>query len=393
MKAVAAHRGCEIDSVFDLARVLRVPDTTNYKGDPVPVICEPDVGKPVTVEAIRAALDQYGITEERPRARASGNGQGPAPEEYYSRACLINRVAKAARGSRNRTLFGATLDAAKQGDLDDDMIAALEGAADECGLSFDDGSESIRATMESALRTAEAQGYEPDANPFTKAKTRERARASRSATERDQEAPNDEDAREEPDPEPIPLTQRVDVPPWPVDALPKPVADMVNAEAEATQTDPAMPATAALSALSACTGGHAVIEIRSGWREPLNLYTVAIAEPGERKTPVQQAMVSPIYAAEDSLAAASRAARIEAETTKAVATRNAERLRNAAASATANDNTGEPAGRDEPSADGRAVRREPRSAAGAPAGRRQHHPREGGVAARRTGWPTGDHHR
>ena len=64
---------------------------------------------------------------------------------------------------------------------------------------------------------------------------------------------------------------------------PKPIADMVDAVAEATQTDPAMPATSALSALSACTGGHAEIEIRRGWREPLILYTATIAAPGERK--------------------------------------------------------------------------------------------------------------
>lgn len=139
-----------------------------------------------------------------------------------------------------------------------------------------------------------------------------------------------------PDGEPTPLTRSVDVPAWPVDALPKPIADMVNGVAEATQTDPAMAATSALSALSACTGGHAVIEIRSGWREPLNLYTVAIAEPGERKSAVQETMVSPIHAAEESLAAANQAARTEAETEKQVATRNAERLRTAAASAAAN---------------------------------------------------------
>ena len=105
---------------------------------------------------------------------------------------------------------------------------------------------------------------------------------------------------------------------------------MVNAVAEATQTDPAMSATSALSALSTGTGGHAVIDLRSGWREPLNLYTVAIAEPGERKSAVQQSMVSPIYAAEASLAAANRAERIEAETEKQIAERAADRLRIAA---------------------------------------------------------------
>ena len=40
----------------------------------------------------------------------------------------INRVAKVARGQRNKTLFGATADVAKQGDVDDDMVEALETA-------------------------------------------------------------------------------------------------------------------------------------------------------------------------------------------------------------------------------------------------------------------------
>lgn len=94
---------------------------------------------------------------------------------------------------------------------------------------------------------------------------------------------------------PIPLARAVEVPPFPVAALPVEVADMVSEVAVATQTDPAMAATSALSALSACTGGHAVIEIRSGWREPLNLYAVTIAAPGERKSAVQQVMVGALY--------------------------------------------------------------------------------------------------
>ena len=74
------------------------------------------------------------------------------------------------------------------------------------------------------------------------------------------------------DDDPIPLTQTVPIPAFPVDSLPEPIADMVCAVAEATQTDPAMAGTSALSAVSACTGGHAEIEIRRGWREPLCLY-------------------------------------------------------------------------------------------------------------------------
>ena len=65
--------------------------------------------------------------------------------------------------------------------------------------------------------------------------------------------------------------------------------------AEATQTDPAMAGTAALSALSACAGGHAEVEIRAGWRRT----TVQLHRDGRRirvnaKSAVQQAMIRPI---------------------------------------------------------------------------------------------------
>jgi replicative DNA helicase len=136
-----------------------------------------------------------------------------------------------------------------------------------------------------------------------------------------------------PDPDPIPLTDKAEIPPFPVDSLPKPIASMVYAVAEATQTDPAMAGTAALSALSACTGGHADIEIRQGWREPLHIYTATIAAPGERKSSVQLSMVRPIHDVEEQLAEKGEGERLEAETRKQAAVKAAERARNAAASA------------------------------------------------------------
>jgi hypothetical protein len=136
-----------------------------------------------------------------------------------------------------------------------------------------------------------------------------------------------------PDPDPIPLTDRAEIPPFPVDSLPKPIADMVKAVAEATQTDLAMARTSALSALSACTGGHARIEIRQGWQEPLNIYTATIADPGERKSSVQLSMVRPIHDVEKQLAEKGVGERLEAETRKQAAVKAAERARNAAATA------------------------------------------------------------
>jgi hypothetical protein len=135
------------------------------------------------------------------------------------------------------------------------------------------------------------------------------------------------------DGEPIPLTSTKPVPAFPVDMLPGPVAEMVHAVAEATQTDPAMPAASALSVLSACTGGHAEIEIRGGWREPLNLYTATIAAPGERKSAVQLGMTRPLLDSEQQLADDSLAARLEAETRKQVAEKAADNLKQQAAKA------------------------------------------------------------
>ncbi|HTX95101.1 MAG TPA: YfjI family protein [Mycobacterium sp.] len=135
------------------------------------------------------------------------------------------------------------------------------------------------------------------------------------------------------DGDPIPLTQTVPIPPFPIDSLPKPIADMVRAVSESTQTDPAMPGTCALSVLSACTGGHAEIEIRGGWLEPCHLYTATIAAPGERKSAVQLALVRPLLDAEQQLAEAGLAARLEAETRRQVADRAAEKAKQDAAKA------------------------------------------------------------
>ncbi len=135
--------------------------------------------------------------------------------------------------------------------------------------------------------------------------------------------------------QPVPLTRSVEVPPFPSESLPPAVADMVAAVAVATQTDPAMAGTAALAVVSACTGGHAEVEVRPGWREPLCLYTATVAAPGERKSSVMRTMAAPILAVERELVDKGAAARLEAATRKEVATKEAEQERRAAANASA----------------------------------------------------------
>jgi hypothetical protein len=130
---------------------------------------------------------------------------------------------------------------------------------------------------------------------------------------------------------PIPLILRRAVPPFPVECLPEPMAAMVTGLAEATQTDPAMAGTTGLSVYSACCGGHAVIEVRPEWREPLNEYFATIADPAERKSAVQSAMTRPLLTAEQRLVTDGAIERMQAQVHRTVAEQAAEASRRKAA--------------------------------------------------------------
>jgi replicative DNA helicase len=134
-----------------------------------------------------------------------------------------------------------------------------------------------------------------------------------------------------PDSDPIPLTEPVPVPPFPVDAFPTVIANMIRDISEAMQTDPAMAGTCAISALSACAGGHVDIEIRPGWREPLNTFTAITAEPGERKSAVQLAMSLPLNTVEQDLIEKILPAHQEGVTRRQIAEKKADKARTDAA--------------------------------------------------------------
>lgn len=61
---VAADYGAQdVDSVFDLARVLRAPGTVNHKADPLPATATATGGHPLTVADVAEALEGYGVSE------------------------------------------------------------------------------------------------------------------------------------------------------------------------------------------------------------------------------------------------------------------------------------------------------------------------------------------
>ena len=94
----------------------------------------------------------------------------------------------------------------------------------------------------------------------------------------------------------IPLTpQWSDLPSFPVDALPSVISRYVSAVAEHSQTSPDMAAVISLGVLAICLQGKYQVEGTPGYNEPLSLYTVVIAAPGERKSSVMRDMTKYLY--------------------------------------------------------------------------------------------------
>ena len=130
--------------------------------------------------------------------------------------------------------------------------------------------------------------------------------------------------------DPTPLRRVRGVRPFPVNALPRDLANMVAAVSEFTQTPTDLAGTVVLGVLSACAGGRAVVEVRPGWREPVNIYAVVAMAPGSRKSPVFATMTAPLLDVEKDLIDQVRGAIVEAETLKKIATNRAETTRAAA---------------------------------------------------------------
>lgn len=93
---------------------------------------------------------------------------------------------------------------------------------------------------------------------------------------------------------PIPFDE-VHTPDFPVEKLPGPLEAMVEHLAESTQTPEEMSGLLSLEVLATAFQSKYEVQITPDWREPLCLYVVAVAPPGERKSAVIAALTRPIY--------------------------------------------------------------------------------------------------
>lgn len=100
---------------------------------------------------------------------------------------------------------------------------------------------------------------------------------------------------------PLPLSVHKDaLSSFPVESFPKVVSEYVKALAENTQTSIDMAAVIALGILAVCAGRYYRIEGNANYYEPLNLYVLLVAEPGERKSSIMQNMTRFLFEYEQS---------------------------------------------------------------------------------------------
>mgnify|MGYP001053126778 FL=1 len=93
---------------------------------------------------------------------------------------------------------------------------------------------------------------------------------------------------------PIPFNE-TDTPPFPSESLPGPLAAFVKSLSESTQPPEEMAGILSLGVLATAFQSKFMVEITPDWREPLCLYCVAVAPPGERKSAVISALTKPLY--------------------------------------------------------------------------------------------------
>jgi len=98
----------------------------------------------------------------------------------------------------------------------------------------------------------------------------------------------------------------LDLPDFPTDALPDVLRQWVEAESHATQTPADLAAMLALAVCSVGIARRVVVEPRPGWREPVNLFTAVLLEPGNRKSAVFADAMKPLRELEAELIEAAR---------------------------------------------------------------------------------------
>lgn len=297
-------KGWHIDNVFDIARVMRLPGTTNRKNIPRPVfIARADWQLRFGVDD----LDQWLIDPPAPStpARRAVPYIGPErPGDAYNAAVSGHDLLLAT---------GWTLD---DRDSSGNYHYRAPHRADKRGITGatyypDDGHITVWSeTFARSHGLTTKRPYDPfgyyaavhHAGDFTAASEALAAQGYGTSTingGRPMLGPSAPPPTvDEPWADPIPLGETTTAPPFPLEVLPGWMRDHVEAVAEELQVATDLPAMLGLSALACAQAGHRVVHVKNTWHEPLNLYMVCALPPGAGKSPAVRAMLRPLDRAE-----------------------------------------------------------------------------------------------
>jgi hypothetical protein len=256
-------RGWDIDSTPDLARVLRLPGTLNRKLE--------DAIVPVAVDILEQHIRRYDPADLRdalPEESASRNGFGSAhrrsPEDWERVAA--DGVHEGDRHTTGVAYIGKLL--RSLGALTDEAVGIMWGA--------------VRLWNQSCRPPQDEKDLRRD---FQDILAREQAQRG-------------EAAQPEVWDEPLPLDQPPPPPAFPTCEFPAWWGDWIEATAHATQTPPDLAGMLSLATAGAALATRFAIEVRDGWVEPPNLFTVTALSVGERKSEVFRRVREPVAAHE-----------------------------------------------------------------------------------------------
>lgn len=122
-------------------------------------------------------------------------------------------------------------------------------------------------------------------------------------------------------------------PAFPVEALPEYLQTYVRAVAEATQTAPDLCACYVLGSMAGAIARKVEIHISTDYREPLNLYLLMVAKPGERKSAILKETALPWDVAERALVEASAVTIAKAESRRRIVEKERDKYERDAANA------------------------------------------------------------
>lgn len=97
-----------------------------------------------------------------------------------------------------------------------------------------------------------------------------------------------------------------DLPEFPLDALPDRFNLFARELARETQVPADLPAILAITVAAGSVAGHAQIQARPGWLEPLCIYSIVVLPPANRKSAVFRAVCEPLEDVERDLVVAKR---------------------------------------------------------------------------------------